>query len=70
MAIESFIERESIVFYQEFGDGNPGEPAIVITQYDTSISIEQEGREVLISSHEFDAFCKRMNRINLERKGK
>lgn len=67
----NLVTNDSIVFYQEWADnGDPAEAAIIITPYSDSIALSQESRQVNISSHEFDAFCKLLNRINKERKAK
>jgi len=51
------------IFWQEWSEGSPGEPAILIQSYSDCITLVQEGREILISRHQLKEFIRELNNI-------
>lgn len=63
MAIIKETDKDSKVFYQEWGEDSPGEPAIIITAFNDSIQLDQGNDAISISRHELKPFIKHLQSL-------
>lgn len=54
---------KTVVAWQEWGEDQPGEPAIVLTKYNDCVEICQNDSTINISNHEIEAFIKILRKL-------
>ena len=57
------INDKTKILWQEWSEDAAGEPAILLTKYSDGVEIKQEGRTVLIASHELAVFIKELKKF-------